>query len=156
MTREDKLYSMTGLTLIKIADDLGVKVNCNRTRTQLKESKAKVIEKILAAENAAAAEAEETEELEEVMAEEDKLPEASEEEKEDTPELVPMPGADKLKDLKDEQPLKPKRGALIEWNGKSQNICKWGEELGISANTLYGRIYKMGWPVEKAFTKKPR
>lgn len=48
----------------------------------------------------------------------------------------------------------PKRGALIEYNGKSQNICAWGEELGISANTLYGRLYKLGWSVEKAFTKK--
>jgi hypothetical protein len=46
----------------------------------------------------------------------------------------------------------PKRGAKLEYNGKSQNICKWGEELGISANTLYGRIYKMGWSIEKAFT----
>lgn len=48
----------------------------------------------------------------------------------------------------------PKRGALIEWNGKSQNICAWGKELGISANTLYGRLYKLGWSVDKAFTKK--
>lgn len=46
----------------------------------------------------------------------------------------------------------PKRGALIEFDGKSQNICAWGEELGISANTLYGRIYKLGWSVERAFT----
>lgn len=46
----------------------------------------------------------------------------------------------------------PKRGALIEFDGKSQNICKWGEELGISPNTLYGRIYKMSWTVERAFT----
>lgn len=48
--------------------------------------------------------------------------------------------------------ITPKRGAKLEYNGKSQNICKWGEELGISANTLYGRIYKMGWSIEKAFT----
>ena len=46
----------------------------------------------------------------------------------------------------------PKRGALIEYDGKSQNICAWAKELGISANTLYGRIYKMGWSVERAFT----
>lgn len=55
---------------------------------------------------------------------------------------------------KDETPAPtPKRGQLIEWNGKAQNICKWGEELGISPNTLYGRLYKLGWSVEKAFTK---
>lgn len=56
----------------------------------------------------------------------------------------------------DETPLKPKRGALIEFNGKYQNICAWGEELGISPNTLYGRLYKMNWPVEKAFTTPAR
>lgn len=50
----------------------------------------------------------------------------------------------------------PKRGALIEYDGKAQNICAWGEELGISANTLYGRIYKMGWSVERAFTTPSR
>lgn len=50
----------------------------------------------------------------------------------------------------------PKRGALIEFDGKAQNICAWGEELGISANTLYGRIYEMGWSIERAFTTPPR
>lgn len=50
--------------------------------------------------------------------------------------------------------LKPKRGALIEFDGKAQNICAWGRELGISPNTLYGRLYKMGWTVERAFTTK--
>lgn len=50
----------------------------------------------------------------------------------------------------------PKRGALIEFDGKAQNICAWGKELGISPNTLYGRLYKMNWPVEKAFTTKKK
>ena len=73
------------------------------------------------------------------------------------PEFVPMPGIEKLADLKAkyEQPT-PKRGALIEFDGKAQNICAWGKELGISPNTLYGRIYKMGWTVEKAFTTPAR
>lgn len=48
MSREDKLYSMKGDMLIAECDKLGVKVSCNKTRTQLKESKAKVIERILA------------------------------------------------------------------------------------------------------------
>lgn len=39
----------------------------------------------------------------------------------------------------------------IEYNGKSQHICAWARELGINANTLYNRIYKMNWPIEKAF-----
>lgn len=50
----------------------------------------------------------------------------------------------------------PKRGALLAFNGKEQNICAWAKELGISANTLYGRIYKMGWTIEKAFTTPAR
>ena len=58
--------------------------------------------------------------------------------------------------IDNEEPLKPKRGALIEFDGKAQNICAWGEELGISPNTLYGRIYKMGWSIEKAFTTPAR
>lgn len=53
MTREDRLYAMTGATLIQVADKLGVKVYCNKTRTALKEAKANVIERILAAEKAA-------------------------------------------------------------------------------------------------------
>ena len=48
MTREDKLYSMKGDMLIKEADKLGVKVACNKNRTQLKESKQNVIDRILA------------------------------------------------------------------------------------------------------------
>lgn len=50
----------------------------------------------------------------------------------------------------------PKRGALLAFNGKEQNICAWAKELGISANTLYGRIYKMGWTIERAFTTPAR
>lgn len=50
MTREDALYAMNGATLIQVADKLGVKVNCNKTRTALKEAKSKVIDRILVAE----------------------------------------------------------------------------------------------------------
>ena len=50
----------------------------------------------------------------------------------------------------------PKKGAQLEFNGKSQNICAWAKELGISANTLYGRIYRMGWSIERAFTTPGR
>lgn len=68
------------------------------------------------------------------------------------PEETPAPKAEE----KPVEKPKPKRGALIEFDGRSQNICAWGEELGISANTLYGRIYKMGWSVERAFTTPSR
>ena len=50
MTRTDELFSMTGRTLIQLADKLGVKVVCNKTRTQLKEKKENVVNRILEAE----------------------------------------------------------------------------------------------------------
>lgn len=43
-----ELESMKGAELISYADKLGVKVSCNKARTSLKESKAKVIDKIVA------------------------------------------------------------------------------------------------------------
>ena len=46
MNRE-KLESMKGSELIAYADKLGVKLNCNKERTALKESKAKAIDKIV-------------------------------------------------------------------------------------------------------------
>lgn len=230
MTREEKLYSMKGSELIKEADKLGVKVQCNKTRTQLSEAKSKAVERILAAE-AEAAKAAETPVVEETKVEETPVETAVEEttieepviEVEETQpeeieeEIIPpfiytnafgeewedadiaemiykwsdakqaefrkwfdelvsnaetdLTALDHMcdtwssnwdakhdtkKEKKEGHKPTAKRGALIEWNGKAQNICKWGEELGISPNTLYGRIYKMGWTVEKAFTTRPR
>lgn len=43
-----ELESMKGSELIAYADKLGVKVSCNKERISLKESKAKVIDKIVA------------------------------------------------------------------------------------------------------------
>lgn len=43
----EKLESMKGSQLIAYADKLGVKVSCNKERTSLKESKAKVIDRIV-------------------------------------------------------------------------------------------------------------
>lgn len=85
MTREDKLYSLKGDMLIAECDKLGVKVSCNKSRTQLKESKSKVVDRILAFEANTA-----------------------EVEKPDTKierKLVPMPGIEKLEDLKKEFPV---------------------------------------------------
>jgi hypothetical protein len=38
------------------------------------------------------------------------------------------------------------------WNGKSQGLTDWAEELKINTSTLSSRINKLKWPVEKAFT----
>ena len=50
MSRE-KLESMKGAELIAYAEKLGVKLNCNKERTGLKESKSKAIDKIVAFES---------------------------------------------------------------------------------------------------------
>lgn len=158
MTREEKLYSMRMQDLVNVADKLGIKINA-------KAAKSAAIEKILAAEEM---NKQNDKELKKEEAAAVKIEEHN---------LVPMPGAEKLADLKDEYCAdgtsyaeigkeiseqakqkaaavnKPKRGALIEYNGKSQNICAWAKELGKSANTLYARLYKYGLSVEEAFTK---
>ena len=175
LTREERLWTMKGQDLIKAADKVGVKVKCNRVRTQLKEAKENVIARILEAEHII----EETNKAEEEKEQEEKLAKEAED------EVKAMYGEDQ--DDKDDQDEKnniyndqddqddqndkpagtdgkseqvkrptPKRGAQLEYDGRSQNICAWAKELGISANTLYGRIYKMGWSIEKAFTTPSR
>ena len=41
---------------------------------------------------------------------------------------------------------------LYEFQGKSQLLCDWADELGLNYRTLVSRIYLYGWSVEKAFT----
>ena len=195
MTRREKLIASTGLTLIQIADHLGIKVSCNKTRTQLKESKAGVVDRILKAEEGklprlpVLAE-DEIEELRKEFTEaeigeiveligkgytaddaieevslrhpcledpiEDQTPaELEETEAPITEENTPAetPKKKRKRKSKDSAPTAaPGRGAQIEYDGRSQNICAWAKELGISANTLYARIYHSGWTVEEAFT----
>lgn len=145
MTRIEKLKSMKGSQLIKEADKLGVKVRCDMARTKLVEAKATLIERILAFEadqNVKSMPENDTESIEMDINKitQDKTKNASEANEDDEKHALST----------------HKRGALIEYNGKSQNICKWANELGISANTLYGRLYKLGWTIEKAFTTKGR
>ena len=144
MTRKDQLFAMNGATLIMLADKLGVKIKCNRTRTSLKEAKQAVIERILAAENASA---------EQVAPDnQENNPEEEKQEKPAEPSRPEKPEANKEENKPSNTLKKSGRNAQLEFNGRAQNICAWAKELGISANTLYGRIYKMGWSVEKAFT----
>lgn len=144
MTRKDQLFAMNGETLIMLADKLDVKIKCNRTRTSLKEAKQAVIERILAAENASA---------EQVAPDnQENNPEEEKQEKPAEPSKPEKPEANKEENKPSNALKKSGRNAQLEFNGRAQNICAWAKELGISANTLYGRIYKMGWSVEKAFT----
>ncbi len=162
MTREEKLWTMTGTTLLGVAEKLGIKT----TKSTLKQGKEKLIAKILEVEHMT----EETNKAGEEENQEKKDLETAEKEAKDLWEKE----ANEEKAARDQKQTendkaaeneinKSKtetkstgRGTLIEYDGKSQNICKWAEELGISANTLYGRIYHLGWTVEKAFTTPGR
>lgn len=146
MTREEKLYSMTGATLILVADKLGVKVSANKTRTSLKEAKINVVKRIL--------------EAEAKLSEQEAAEQPESEESESIEEFA---GQDSLEDqeadekrLKKESKSKGQRGKLIEWNGKSQNLDAWAKELGFTRQTLYARLYIQNWEVEKAFTTPGR
>ena len=93
MERE-KLESMKGSELIAYADKLGVKVSCNKERTSLKESKAKVIDKIISFETEHATKEEKVER-----------------------HLVPMSGIEKLENLRKEYSVKNE----IHKNNKTSN-----------------------------------
>jgi hypothetical protein len=41
----------------------------------------------------------------------------------------------------------------ISYNGKTQALTEWADELGVKASVLYARIVRMKWSVEKAFTQ---
>lgn len=45
---------------------------------------------------------------------------------------------------------------FITFNGKTQTIGQWSDELGINYNTLENRLKNKKWSVEKALTTKPR
>lgn len=51
-----------------------------------------------------------------------------------------------------EQNNNTRRNRLITYNGKTQTLSQWAEELGIKYKTLQNRIDKCHWTVEKAFT----
>jgi len=119
MTREEKLYTMTGTTLIGIADELGVKISCNKTRTGLKESKASVIEKILAAE---------AKTTEKPVEEPEKPTEATEEPIEETKTEAPKKKA--KKESKKIEPFVYTDEDGIEWEDDEigEKIAGWPQE----------------------------
>ena len=148
MTREEKLYSMRMQDLVNVADKLGIKINT-------KAAKSKAVETILAAEEM------NKQNEKEIAKEEKQIKKIIEE-----PKLVPMPGtedpnwgekhwaADDVAEVSSKPESKRERGKLIEYDGRSQNLCAWARELGVSTQMLYARLYISKWDVEKAFTYK--
>ena len=53
-----------------------------------------------------------------------------------------------------EQAVNKKSNVMVTFNGKTQTISQWAEELGINYFTLQSRITKRHWSIERALTKK--
>lgn len=172
LTREEKLWTKKDQDLIIAADLCGVKVKCNKVRTKIKEPREEIIARILKAEGESASQY--TKETQNPGKLENRKPERSENRSsekdqkfnnisDNIPNNTEVKSnkttsikSNKITNIESDKNPQPKRGAKIEYNGKSQNIYTWSKELGISVNTLYARIYFLGWSVEKAFTTIPK
>lgn len=180
MTYKEKLISKRMVDLKKLADEYSVKINEKGSKAVAAD---KVIKKIFetlrteftdeeiekikadldnnvtltaALEKARVASYEKPAKSEEIEKSEESE-KAEEPNNVDTPPELEKPATDEKSEGSNfNGKAKPKKGVQLEFDGRSQNICAWAKELGISANTLYGRIYKMGWSVEKAFTTPSR
>lgn len=64
----------------------------------------------------------------------------------------------RLEEIDDERPAKvptvhPSLGITeLTFNGKTQSIAAWAEEVGLARPALYDRINRHGWTVEEALT----
>ena len=48
------------------------------------------------------------------------------------------------------------RTLRITFNGKTQNLAQWSRELGFARGVLYGRLYLLGWDVQRALSEPSR
>jgi hypothetical protein len=55
-----------------------------------------------------------------------------------------------------EQQNNKRNNHLITYNGKTQTMKQWADELGIRYYVLKDRITKRHWPIERAFTQSVR
>lgn len=175
MTRKDKLIAMNGTTLIKVADKLGVKVACNKTRTALKEAKANVIERILIAEGEIAGDGTPLAEVGKQIAEQAKVKaeKAKAEKKiENTKDFLqevsdvldgktealakaPKSSVKESEEPKTDKTTKaPKKANLklseLTYKGETKSIKEWAAEINMPWPTLYDRVNRNGWPVDEA------
>lgn len=51
-----------------------------------------------------------------------------------------------------EQNNNTRQNVLIEFNGKTQTLKQWAEEIGVNYGTLYTRVMIYKWPPEKSIT----
>ncbi len=52
-----------------------------------------------------------------------------------------------------EQARNRRNNNLVTHLGTTQCLAKWSEETGVSWETLYARIYKYNWTIERALTE---
>ena len=57
---------------------------------------------------------------------------------------------------KKEQNRNSRRNCLIKYDGKTQCLSAWAEETNIGKDTIWGRLYKLGWSPEKTLTTPVR
>ncbi len=55
-----------------------------------------------------------------------------------------------------EQTRNARSNRVIEFNGKTQVLSEWCEELGLSYYTVHSRISKLKWSIDKSFTTPAR
>jgi hypothetical protein len=55
-----------------------------------------------------------------------------------------------------EQSNNTSRTVMIEYNGKTQTLTQWANELNIPKSTLHNRLRVHGWSVERALTQPVR
>lgn len=172
MTRKDKLISMNGQTLIKVADKLGVKVACNKTRTALKEAKANVIERIIAAEEKLAGEGTPLTEVGKQITEQAKAKAKEAKPIKNTKDFLqavsdvldgkakmpveaPKSPVEEHEATKADKTTKATKKANLKlseltYKGETKSIKEWAAEINMPWPTLYDRVNRNGWPVDEA------
>jgi len=49
-----------------------------------------------------------------------------------------------------------RKALILEFKGKKLTLRQWSEKTGISKETIYQRINRLGWSVERALTSSKR
>lgn len=157
MTREEKLWTMTGKTLLGVAEKLNLDVNKNI----LKQGKEKLIAKILEAEKKLENESNMDEWEQSANAEYAAREEQQAKNDKEAENAVNKPkrrGRTRTTKAEDKPVIKKEKTSdrtnlkikELTYNGRTQTIREWAKELGMPWATLYDRVNRNGWSVEDA------
>ena len=156
MTREEKLYSMTGNTLIGVAEKLGLTVNKNI----LKQGKSKLIAKILEVEKQVEAPKEQKAiDPKEIKTQEDFLNAVSgvlDGKKLQKAQNKPVKAPEEAKAEENTKKIvkEPKKPNLklseLTYKGETKSIKEWAAQINMPWATLYDRVNRNGWPIDLA------